>query len=235
MGSPKVKIVNSHSSIVNPKAFTLIELLVVIAVIALLLALLFPVLRSAREQGQRVVCLSNLKQLTLAWFAYATENDGVLVRGTAFGISIKGNQSVESWVGTAFCSHESRASLIENTNKGALWTWIKNIDIYRCPRGVAGHALTYAMVSSANGHPVEGTCVKGGGRDMFRYTPDMQFVSKRVGDTVLLLTRLTDIISPGAGQRAIFIDYGRIPSAGDFYVHYLYPKWSCGNPPPNTS
>ena len=44
------------------KGFTLIELLVVIAVIALLLAMLFPVLRSAGELGQRTVCLSNLRQ-----------------------------------------------------------------------------------------------------------------------------------------------------------------------------
>ena len=47
----------------HPKypGFTLIELLVVIAIIALLLALLIPVLRSARELGQRTVCLSNLR------------------------------------------------------------------------------------------------------------------------------------------------------------------------------
>ena len=53
------------------KAFTLIELLVVIAIIALLMAILMPTLRRAREQGQRAVCLSNLKQLTLAWIMYA--------------------------------------------------------------------------------------------------------------------------------------------------------------------
>ncbi|MHC4511706.1 MAG: type II secretion system protein [Planctomycetota bacterium] len=38
------------------KGFTLIELLVVIAIIALLMALLMPVLRTAREQGKRAVC-----------------------------------------------------------------------------------------------------------------------------------------------------------------------------------
>ena len=58
------------------KGFTLIELLVVIAVIAILMAILMPALKAAREQGKRGVCLSNLKQLTLAWVMYTYDNNG---------------------------------------------------------------------------------------------------------------------------------------------------------------
>jgi prepilin-type processing-associated H-X9-DG protein/prepilin-type N-terminal cleavage/methylation domain-containing protein len=55
-------------------AFTLIELLVVIAIIALLLAVLVPAMRAAREQSRAVVCALNLKHLSLALTAYDQEN-----------------------------------------------------------------------------------------------------------------------------------------------------------------
>jgi len=55
--------------------FTLVELIVVIAVIAALMSILVPVLRTAREQTRVVICGSNLKQLSLALTTYAQENE----------------------------------------------------------------------------------------------------------------------------------------------------------------
>ena len=58
------------------KAFTLIELLVVIAIIALLLAVIVPALKRAKYLAMRMQCTSNVRQQSLAFINYATENDG---------------------------------------------------------------------------------------------------------------------------------------------------------------
>lgn len=216
-----------QSSIVNPKAFTLIELLVVIAIIALLMAILIPVLRSAREQGYRVVCMSNLKQLTMAWLAYADEHDGKLFSGRAFGRtqhSRKGRTVIlQGWAGELIVGKVS----VPEFGKGALWPWIRNVDIYRCRKGFPGHMVTYGIVAGANGNEdVEGTYMEGTGEW------DLTKFGVRVGSTVLKLTRITDIVTPGAGQRAVFIDMGQTPQGSDFYVHYVYPRWMYRGSPP---
>ena len=55
-------------------AFTLIELLVVVAIIAILAALLLPVLARTRETARRVVCMNNIRQLAQGVVLYAEEN-----------------------------------------------------------------------------------------------------------------------------------------------------------------
>jgi len=219
---PIYEIPGGRRHFFSARGFTLIELLVVIAVISLLIALMVSVLRSAREQGQRAVCLSNLRQLTLAWTAYATEHDGNIVGGCSMGTGT----NYTGWVGKAFWLPESRSELIDDDRKGALWPYVRDIDVYRCPLGWAGHSVTYTPVVAANGYLVEGTFVRDTAGSTF------QMVGKRVGPTALRLTRLTDIVSPGATQRAVFIDLGRTPAGSDFAVHYLYPKWSTASPPP---
>jgi len=76
MNNSDLKISNSKPKNRSSLGFTLIELLVVIAIIAVLLAILFPVLRKVKAITKRLGCQSNLKQLALAWNAYLHENDG---------------------------------------------------------------------------------------------------------------------------------------------------------------
>ena len=59
------------------RAFTLIELLVVIAIIAVLAGMLLPVLARAKEEGRRIACVNNIRQLGLSLGMYADDNEGL--------------------------------------------------------------------------------------------------------------------------------------------------------------
>jgi len=105
------------------RAFTLIELLVVIAIIAVLMAILMPSLRAAKDHAKRVHCVSNLKTLSLAWFMYKDENDDKLVGG---------HTDPGNWVLRP--SGNSIEDKKEAIRRGALFPYVNDIiDVYRCP------------------------------------------------------------------------------------------------------
>jgi len=150
------------------RGFTLIELLVVIAVIALLMSILMPALKRAREQGQRAVCMGTLKQLSLCWVMYADDNDDRLVNGEA-GIDWT-NRTVHLrepyWVGQCWDQYGTpgghRLSRQEQTRaiqSGIFWTgrYVSDIGAFACPTGIKDEMLTYNIMDGVNGMPRTGT------------------------------------------------------------------------------
>jgi prepilin-type N-terminal cleavage/methylation domain-containing protein/prepilin-type processing-associated H-X9-DG protein len=107
--------------------FTLIELLVVIAIIALLAALLLPVLSTAKETARVTQCLNNMKQLTLGWTLYDGDNDGQIPKNWCWGAS--GGSLPGSWV-TGDVTFTNDANGI---TQGTLYHYTKSLTIYQCP------------------------------------------------------------------------------------------------------
>ena len=68
-------------------AFSLVELLVVLAIMAVVMSILLPSIRSARESSRGVVCATNLRQLATGWVIYAELSNGAIVPGRMAKIS----------------------------------------------------------------------------------------------------------------------------------------------------
>ena len=138
------------------KGFTLIELLVVIAIIAILMAILMPTLHRAREQGQRAACLSNLKQLTMAWIMYADENDNKIVNGLPGGPGQNNVPANEDgwvhWAGYSDATTEarcrSRPSRMAPCTRTSRPRSCTNV-----PAGCAARCAPYSIVDAMNGWP----------------------------------------------------------------------------------
>ncbi len=109
--------------------FTLVELLVVIGVIALLIGLLMPALTAARQAGQSVQCLSNLRQMATAAHAYAVANRGFLPPAM-----YAGNDGVNLYAyGWDYTIITDLASYQVSIQPGLLWSGQTNLKIQQCP------------------------------------------------------------------------------------------------------
>ncbi len=173
----------SHPS--RRDGFTLIELLVVIAIIAILAGMLLPALAKAKTKAQGIMCLSNGRQMMLAWRLYVDDNQE----------KVPQSYGPNEWVHGSldFSANRSNWDVNQDIKKSLLWQYCgNNSGIWKCPADksiVKANGVTYPRVRSLSMN------------GWFNSTDVNSF-----GSGFRVYKKLSDVFDPGQSLTWLFMD-----------------------------
>jgi len=194
-----------------PAGFTLVELLVVIAIIAILAGLLLPALSKAKIKAKGIICMSNMRQLTLGWVAYAHDNND------RFPYSDSANPGGPSaatdpytWVTGVLDfdpANPSNWDVTRDLQKSPLWPYCgKSAEIWKCPADpskVTPSTGPFKGIPTFRIRSMVMSAWFGGFGGAMPPPGDGQGVSSPPWQLYL---KLTDLMDPGPSLTALFAD-----------------------------
>jgi prepilin-type N-terminal cleavage/methylation domain-containing protein/prepilin-type processing-associated H-X9-DG protein len=174
------------SNLARRSAFTLIELLVVISIIALLVGILLPALGAARQTAQGVVCQTHMKNLTLGFAVYATENTEWWPSDAISPRPYDPNNYADAWIpnGDLLIGRNPNYDL----TLGEIYDSVGDKKVWVCPSDEFAH-LSSGLSYSANSHLYRvraGDPRLGGQRGMSQDEPGSSAVVPELSGTTVI-------------------------------------------------